>query len=646
VDKVVRQANQQTKGSLTIYVDGPYGKPTLDVYAYDSLVLLAGGIGVTPMVSMFNRFRQSHSGPSLHLYWVVRTPEELLAAETIMFPLPEFVKATFYVSEATEDGRVQASSGEYVPYIRGRPNLDECVSTTRCYGENVAVLACGPPAFVQEAQWHAHSCRFDFHKEVFLLRIDVKGALFHFEQGKPAHHPLQRRDDADKMEILTLAFAISAAMTLLTVLLSGWDVWTHLLYNPQAGIRKYVIRMLLMVPLYAVTSYLALTIPEQKLYFETIRDFYEGFVLHAFYYFMIDFLGGQEVLAQKLRSKKHEATHMMGFQWCLETWKMGPVFVRNNSIGILQYIPCKIFITVMTFVSSIFGFYGEGVYTDPTKMYPYLSLLLTVSQTWALYCLVLFYHGCSEELRPMRPLPKFLAVKMIIFFTFWQSMVIGWLARFGVINKSWHIRCKNTCAPNDASCEWEDCWTPDEISPLVNDFTICIEMLIFSLVHHYAFKIDDFLRMEREKNVDITNQVKGPLLNNFIDAIAFTDIHQDIRFSEQELLTGKQRLALQFDEAEAAKQREAEENQKLLSENASSNSWFFSRRRPSVPNNALPSPGAPPQIELSVKKLPAGLPPPTVLPPPGPRRQTQQATADAERKNLALQFELRRQYSD
>ncbi|KAG9402326.1 hypothetical protein AC1031_006949 [Aphanomyces cochlioides] len=169
VDKVVRQAKQQTKGALTIYVDGPYGKPTLDVYAYDSLVLLAGGIGVTPMLSMINRFRQSQSGPSLHLYWVVRTPEELLAAETIMFPLPEFVKATFYVSEATEDGRVQASSGEYVPYIRGRPNLDECVSTTRCYGENVAVLACGPPAFVQEAQWHAHSCRFDYHKEVFLL---------------------------------------------------------------------------------------------------------------------------------------------------------------------------------------------------------------------------------------------------------------------------------------------------------------------------------------------------------------------------------------------------------------------------------------------------------------------------------------------
>ncbi|KAH9123168.1 hypothetical protein LEN26_004526 [Aphanomyces euteiches] len=169
VDRVVSQASQQVKGSLTIYVDGPHGKPTLDVNAYDSLVLLGGGIGVTPMLSLINRFRQSQGGPTLHFFWVVRTPEELLAAESIMFPLPANVKASFYVSEAAEDGRVQVNSDEYVAYIRGRPKLDEVISTTRCYGDKVGVLACGPPPMVQEAQWLAHSCHFDFHKEVFLL---------------------------------------------------------------------------------------------------------------------------------------------------------------------------------------------------------------------------------------------------------------------------------------------------------------------------------------------------------------------------------------------------------------------------------------------------------------------------------------------
>ncbi|ETW02542.1 hypothetical protein H310_06027 [Aphanomyces invadans] len=462
------------------------------------------------------------------------------------------------------------------------------------------------------------------------------------------------------MELLTLAFAISAAMTLLTVLLSGWDVWTHLLYNPQAGIRKYVIRMLLMVPLYAVTSYLALTIPEQKLYFETIRDFYEGFALHSFYYFMIDFLGGQEVLAQKLRSKKHEAKHMMGFQYCMSTWKMGPAFVRNNSIGILQYIPCKIFITVMTFVSSIFGFYGEGIYTDPTKMYPWLTLLLTVSQTWALYCLVLFYHGCSDELRPMRPLPKFLAVKMIIFFTFWQSLVIGWLARFGVINENWHIRCTDvhcTDESNPTTCTYHGCWESEELSPAVNDFTICLEMLVFSIVHHYAFKIDDFLRMEREKNTDVTNQVKGPLMNNFIDVLAFTDIHQDIKFSEQELLTEKQRLAQKFDDDVATKKKEAAVRKRLLEKGPSATTtagWsFFSRSGHAASGPAVP---ASPAVELSsrgglpsLQPLQGGAGNATAAGGPAQRRTANNNPPAPTKVDLSLQFDnamYQRQNSD
>ncbi|KDO24149.1 hypothetical protein SPRG_10576 [Saprolegnia parasitica CBS 223.65] len=351
------------------------------------------------------------------------------------------------------------------------------------------------------------------------------------------------------MEILSIAFAISAALTLLTVLLSGWEVWTHLLYNPQAGIRRYVLRILLMVPIYAVTSYLALTIPEYKIYFETIRDFYEAFALHSFYYFMIEFLGGQEVLAQRLRSHKHDAHHVMGFQWCLNTWKMGPQFVRMNTLGILQYIPSKIFITVMTFVSIIFDFYGEGEYTNPLVAYGWLTLILTVSQTWALYCLVLFYHGCLEELAPMKPFPKFMAIKMIIFFTFWQSCTISALGKSGVISESWHIRCKSIeCDPISGICHYEECWETAEIGAALNNFIVCVEMLLFAVVHHYAFKIDDFLRMEREKNNEITNNVKNGLLDNLLDAISITDVAKDIQYSKMQLLTEKQRLALVFEE--------------------------------------------------------------------------------------------------
>lgn len=339
------------------------------------------------------------------------------------------------------------------------------------------------------------------------------------------------------MQLLAVGYAISGTFTLCSIVVSGWQIWTHLIYNPTNEIRKLIIRILLMVPIYALTSWLALVWNQQELLFETVRDCYEAFVLYSFYMFLVAYLGGKNVLANTLRSKS-QVQHSVPC-CCLVPWTMGGKFLQRSMFGILQYIPIKVMTSIVTLIASSFQKYGEGQFFNPYVAYPYVCFIMNCSQGWALYCLVLFFLGTKEELAPVKPLPKFLAIKAIIFFTYWQSIIISILQVMNVINEGWEIGCSPTC------------WDSKKIASALNDFVICVEMVMFSIAHHYVFSITDFLPEERSKygtHGPRRNNAKAPLLANFMDAINVTDVSKDLKNSRQSILTRKQELAAKYDE--------------------------------------------------------------------------------------------------
>jgi hypothetical protein len=290
-----------------------------------------------------------------------------------------------------------------------------------------------------------------------------------------------------------------------------YGIVMHLANYNQPNIQMYIVRILWMVPIYSMESWLCLRFHRYAVYIETLRDVYESYVLYSFLQFLIQVLGGEEELILMLKDKSPtRGVHMWGLQWCVKPWLMGqpvsstrqpqqqnkqsanaatsnsgrsvqwtsPFFVRCK-FGVLQYVLMKFVTSLFVMVLELNDMYKEGDFS-PTSGYLYICFLTNFSQCWALYCLIFFYLATKNELGPIRPVGKFLSVKALVFFTWWQSMFISLIYQMDLIP---HYRAKKN----------ESVWTSEDVAKGLQDYLICIEMFIGAIVHVFVFPHTDYL---------------------------------------------------------------------------------------------------------------------------------------------------------
>ena len=231
-----------------------------------------------------------------------------------------------------------------------------------------------------------------------------------------------------------------------------------------------------MVPIYSISSFLSLVLKDSSPYLDVIRDFYECFVIHAFVAFLIAWCGSEDQLASKLRQKPpSKGAHLWPMSCCLPRWRLGRDFLWRCKWGTLQYIVVKTTCAIATLIMQALDVYGEGEVFSLTHGYLYVSLLSAVSQTYAIYCLVLFYHAMSGDLAPMNPVPKFLTVKAVVFATWAQSVAVAAAVQLGLI------------APFITAQ-----YSEEDIAKGIQNFAICVEMFIAALLHRRIFSFRQY----------------------------------------------------------------------------------------------------------------------------------------------------------
>lgn len=220
----------------------------------------------------------------------------------------------------------------------------------------------------------------------------------------------------------------SAGFVLLTIPISIRLIVQHLTHWNAPHIQKYVVRIIWMIPIYSIESWFALRFKSVSIYLETIRECYEAYVIFCFFYFLIAVLGDEQPLILKLKQKPSDfGRHSWPISLFVSPWMVGNELLQKCKFGVFQYVIIKNITALVVCVLASRGQYEEGKFRFD-GFYLYQCLICNASQLWALYCLVLFYFATKEELAPWRPVGKFLSVKTVVFFTWWQSIVINILA--------------------------------------------------------------------------------------------------------------------------------------------------------------------------------------------------------------------------
>ncbi|CAO3627622.1 unnamed protein product [Cunninghamella echinulata] len=251
-----------------------------------------------------------------------------------------------------------------------------------------------------------------------------------------------------------------------------------------------------MVPIYGISTFISLISLNTAFYVDTFRDIYEAFVIYAFFNLLLNKLGGERALIIMLHSRPPSENFFPGTLWSREIYVGDPYTFLFVKRGILQFIYVKPLLAIVTMVLKATGIYREGEISWSSS-YLYITFIYNLSVCLSLWCLMVFFYATKKDLVGFRPLPKFLCVKAIIFFSFWQSVIIALLVSFGVIKDD-----------------------GEHLSVAIQDFLVCIEMVPFAIAHSFAFSYEDYY----DPNV---HSARMPIFTAIKDSIGIKDVVMD-----------------------------------------------------------------------------------------------------------------------
>lgn len=271
------------------------------------------------------------------------------------------------------------------------------------------------------------------------------------------------------------AQGIAGTFAFAAILITCHQIYLHLRYYTCPNEQRWIVRILFIVPIYSFTSFLSLMFfsnDNYYVYFDSVRDCYEAFVIYNFLSLCYEYLGGESSIMSEIRGKPIKSSWL----WCTcclagRQYTIG--FLRFCKQATLQFCLIKPVMALITLVLQAFNLYKDGNFA-PASGYLYITIIYNVSVSLALYALFLFYHATRELLSAYDPVWKFLTVKSVIFLSFWQGVLLAILEHAGAISPIYSKEGVETARVGTVSAGYQNLF-------------ICIEMFFAAIALRFAF---------------------------------------------------------------------------------------------------------------------------------------------------------------
>jgi hypothetical protein len=275
--------------------------------------------------------------------------------------------------------------------------------------------------------------------------------------------------DSAKSSLRAFLWAAAGIATVLCWIVSFMLIRKHLMNWTRPREQRKIVGILWLAPIFAFDSFLSLSFPSLAPTTDLLKEMYEGYTVYLFFSLMVEYLGG-EARAAELIKQRLEPLYR---PFPLNKICTGPLtndaekFVTGCKRGVMQFVIVRPTMAIISAILYINDLYTKGDFSL-NKGYIYIGFINNVSVSWAVYCLFVFFLALRRPLGQHNPVPKFVAIKAVVFLSFWQGVLLALFARFHVIREA-------------------GSWTSENVTTGIHDLLICFEMLLAAFYHRIAF---------------------------------------------------------------------------------------------------------------------------------------------------------------